>query len=235
VRRVSPSSDPGAPGGEPGCRLGILVSGRGSNLGAILGAVADRRLAGVEPVLVVSNRRSVPALAVAADHGVPVSVLERAAFPSAAARDAAIGAALAERGVDLVVLAGYDQLLRGPYFARYRGRTINIHPSLLPRHGGKGMMGMAVHRAVLAAGDPETGVTIHEVTPELDAGPILARERVAVRRGESAEELAARVLPVEHRLLVATIAALARDGFPAGASATMAAAPGATNVPPRAP
>jgi phosphoribosylglycinamide formyltransferase-1 len=125
------------------------------------------------------------------------------------ARDAAIGAALERAGVELGLMAGYDQLLRLPYFGAFSGRTINIHPSLLPAHGGSGMVGMAVHRAVLAAGDAETGVTIHDVTAELDAGPILAQERVPVLAGDDAATLATRVLAVEHRLLVATLAAIA--------------------------
>ena len=165
-------------------RLAVLVSGRGSNLGAVLDAVADQRLRDVQPVLVISNRAGVPALAVAAAHGVPSRVLTRAAFASADARDLAIGTAIADSGAELALLAGYDQLLRSPYFAAFRGRTINIHPSLLPRHGGRGMVGLAVHRAVLAAGDGVTGVTVHEVTEALDAGPAdrAGRGAGAVRR-----------------------------------------------------
>ena len=183
-------------------RLGVLVSGRGSNLEAVLTAKPP----GVEPVLVVSNRPGVRALEVAAAHGVPARVLRRGDHggdPSA--RDGAIGEAFEHARVELVLLAGYDQLLRPSYFAAYSGRTINIHPSLLPAHGGAGMMGMAVHSSVLAAGDAETGVTIHEVTPDLDAGPIVAQSRVAVLPGDDAETLAARVLVEEHRLLVATL------------------------------
>jgi phosphoribosylglycinamide formyltransferase-1 len=208
-------------------KLGVLVSGRGSNLAAVLSAVADGRLPDVEPVLVVSNRPAVPALAVAAVHGVPVRVLRRADHASADERDAAIGRALAESGADLALLAGYDQLLHRSFFDAFAGRTVNIHPSLLPRHGGRGMMGLAVHAAVLAAGDSETGVTLHEVTPELDAGPILRQARLAVRPGEAPEALAARVLELEHRELVALLADLAAAGGSGGASASMAAAPGA--------
>lgn len=182
-------------------RLGVLVSGRGSNLEAILAG-------GIEVAIVISNRAGVRALEVAAAHDVPAAVLRRSNFADAAARDAAIASALTEAGVELTVLAGYDQLLRPSYFAGYRGRTINIHPSLLPAHGGAGMMGDAVHRAVLEAGDAETGVTIHEVTPELDAGPILAQSRVPVRAGDDAGRLAARVLVEEHRLLVSTLRSL---------------------------
>lgn len=209
-------------------RLGVLVSGRGTNLEAVLEAMADGRLRRLQPVLVVSNRRGIRALAVAERHGIRSLVLRRADFPHAEARDAAIGGALRAAGADLALLAGYDQLLRPAYFAAFGGRTVNIHPSLLPRHGGRGMMGMAVHAAVLAAGDAETGVTIHEVTAELDAGPVLAQERLAVRRGERAEELAGRVLAVEHRLLVGTLAELAEPAAEAGAtdpSASMTAAP----------
>lgn len=179
-------------------RLGVLVSGRGSNLAAILGA-------GLEVALVISNRPGVPALAVAERHGAPTRVLRRADFGDADARDRAIGESLRQAGVELAVLAGYDQLLRPSYFDAFGGRTVNIHPSLLPAHGGRGMVGLAVHRSVIAAGESQTGVTIHEVTPDLDAGPILAKAAVPVLPGDDAETLAARVLVVEHRLLVATL------------------------------
>jgi phosphoribosylglycinamide formyltransferase 1 len=182
-------------------RLGVLVSGRGSNLEAILDA-------GFDVALVVSNRAGVRALDVAAAHGVPCRMLRRADFGGAVARDAAIGAALTAAGAELVVLAGWDQLLRPAYFEAFGGRTINIHPSLLPAHGGAGMMGLEVHRSVLRAGDSETGATVHEVTPELDSGPILAQARVPVEPGDDAETLAARVLAAEHRLLVATLTRL---------------------------
>ncbi len=206
-------------------RLGVLVSGRGSNLEAVLAAVAAGELAEIDPVLVISNRPGVRALEVAARHGVPARVFARRAFPDAERRDMAIGRALAEAGCEQVLLAGYDQLLRASYFAAYPGDTINIHPSLLPRHGGRGMMGMAVHEAVLAAGDRETGVTIHAVTPDLDAGPILAREVVAVVPTDDPATLASRVLEVEHRLLVSTLRTLAAGASIGGASARMSAVP----------
>ncbi len=187
-------------------RLGVLVSGRGSNLEAVLTA----RPPGIEPVLVISNRPGVRALTVAATHAVRSLVLRRNDFDgNAAARDAAIGEALTAAGVELALLAGYDQLLLPPYFLAFHGRTINIHPSLLPAHGGPGMLGPAVHRSVLAAGDKETGATIHEVTADLDAGPVLASARVAVLPDDDVETLAARVLAEEHRLVVATLASIA--------------------------
>jgi phosphoribosylglycinamide formyltransferase-1 len=201
-------------------RLGILVSGRGSNLEAVLRAVAEGRLPGVEPVIVVANRPDILALEVAARFGVPWQVMATTDFADADARDAAIGTAVRVTGCDLVLLAGYDQLLRRGYFAVFAGRTINVHPSLLPRHGGRGMMGLAVHEAVVAARETETGVTIHEVTEQLDRGPAITQVRIRVEAGTTAAELAERVLEVEHRTVVEVIARL---------SASMSAAPPAPN------
>jgi phosphoribosylglycinamide formyltransferase-1 len=189
-------------------RLGILVSGRGSNLEAILDAIADGRLPAVEARLVIANRPGIRALEVAARRGVPWRLLAQDDFSRGDARDEAIGRALTDAGCEVALLAGYDQLLRPAYFAAFPGRTINIHPSLLPLHGGRGMVGLAVHAAVLAAGEPETGVTIHDVTPVLDAGPPIRQVRVPVVPGESPADLAERVLAVEHRELVEVLAEL---------------------------
>ena len=189
-------------------RLGILVSGRGSNLEAVLDAIAAGRLPSIEAALVIANRAGIRALEVAARRGVPWRVLTLDDFSDADARDRAIGGALTDAGCDLALLAGYDRLLRAPYFASFAGRTINIHPSLLPRHGGTGMVGLAVHAAVLAAGEVETGVTIHDVTPALDEGAALLQRRVPVLPGDSAAALAARVLEVEHQALVEVLAEL---------------------------
>ncbi|MDQ3688835.1 MAG: phosphoribosylglycinamide formyltransferase [Chloroflexota bacterium] len=192
-------------------RIGVLVSGRGSNLQAILAAVASGQLDGIHPAVVISNRLDAPAIGVATAAGVRSLVLRRADFAGdASARDAAIGRVLTETGVQIAVLAGYDQLLRPSYFEIYSGRTINIHPSLLPAHGG--MAGLAVHRSVLASGDAESGVTIHDVTTDMDAGPILAQSRVPVLPGDDAGTLAARVLVEEHRLLVSTLARVGVGG-----------------------
>ncbi len=212
-------------------KLGVLVSGRGSNLEAVLDAVERGELRGIEPVLVISNRPGVRALDVAAAHRVPALALRRADFADADARDDAIGRALTDASVRLALLAGYDRLLRPSYFAAYGGRTINIHPSLLPRHGGAGMTGLAVHRSVLAGSDAVTGVTIHEVTQALDAGPILAQSRVPVEAADDVHSLAARVLAEEHRLLVETLRRLAAEGWSGTVSARMT---GASNASPGA-
>ena len=183
-------------------RLGILVSGRGSNLEAVLDAIGSGRLPGVEAALVIANRPGIRALEVAARSGVSWRSLPRDDFASGEARDEAIGRALAESACDLALLAGYDQVLGPSYFTAFSGRTINIHPSLLPLHGGRGMVGLAVHEAVLAAGEAETGVTIHDVTPVLDAGPTILQVRVPVVPGESPADLAERVLEIEHQALL---------------------------------
>lgn len=204
-------------------RLALLVSGRGSNLEAVLRAVEEGRLPGVQPALVISNRPGVGALDVAARHGIRSVVMRRADYPDAESRDGEIGRTVASLPADLVVLAGYDQLLRGSYFAAYDGVTINIHPSLLPAHGGRGMVGLAVHASVLASGDRESGATIHEVTPELDLGPILAQVRVPVHEHDDASRLAARVLQAEHSLLVDTLASFRVPVAAGTASARMTA------------
>jgi phosphoribosylglycinamide formyltransferase 1 len=197
-------------------RLGILVSGRGSNLEAVLDAIASGRLPAVEAALVIANRPGIRALEVAARSGVAWRLLARDDFPSGEVRDEAIGRALAESACDVALLAGYDQILGPSYFTAFGGRTINIHPSLLPRHGGRGMVGLTVHAAVLGAREAETGVTIHDVTPVLDAGPTILQVRVPVLPGDSAAELAERVLEVEHQALVEVLGQL---------SGSMSAAP----------
>ena len=116
--------------------------------------------------------------------------------------------------IDLLVLAGYLRLVPAPVVAAYRGRIINTHPSLLPAFGGKGMYGERVHRAVLASGARETGVTVHLVDEVYDRGAVLAQSRVPVLRDDTAERLAARVLEVEHRLLPAVVRAAAAAGRP---------------------
>lgn len=187
-------------------RVAVAVSGRGSNLEALLRALGPDALARV--VLVLSNRADAPALRVAATYGVPTDVLEDPADPAGWLTD------LERYRVDLIVLAGYLKLVPGPVIARYHDRIINIHPALLPAHGGKGMYGRRVHEAVLARGDRESGATVHLVDEVYDRGAILAQHRVAVLPGDSPERLAARVLEVEHRLLPAAVLAAAAAGRP---------------------
>ena len=187
-------------------RVAVAVSGRGSNLEALLRALGPDAPARV--VLVLTNRTEAPALGVAAAHGVPADLLGDPA-------DSTEWLTRLERHrVDLIVLAGYLKLVPAPVIARYRDRIINIHPALLPAHGGMGMYGRRVHEAVLAGGDRESGATVHLVDEVYDRGPILAQSRVPVLPGDSADRLAARVLEVEHRLLPAVVLAAAVAGRP---------------------
>lgn len=179
--------------------LAVLVSGRGSNLQAILAAIREQRLPA--RVVAVIGDRAAPARDLARAEGIP--------FLSPGG-DEELCAALRERGVQWVALAGYLHRIGPRVLAAYPNRVLNIHPSLLPAFGGQGMYGQRVHRAVLAAGVRETGASVHIVTEDYDQGPVLARERVAVLPGDSPESLAARVLAVEHRLYPDTLARLVR-------------------------
>lgn len=186
-------------------RVAVAVSGRGSNLRALHAALAGD--GGARIVLVLSDRPA-PALAWATEAGLPTHVFADHGDAAEWQR------VLAEAGVDLVVLAGYLKLVPPGAVAAYRGRMINIHPALLPRHGGPGMYGRRVHEAVLAAGDAESGATVHLVDTEYDRGMILGQGRVAVEPADTAETLATRVLGMEHRLLPAAVRAAAAAGHP---------------------
>jgi len=187
-------------------RIAVAVSGRGSNLEALLRALGPGAPALV--VLVLSNRADAGALARAAAHGVDTAVL---ADPGDAEEWLAH---LARHQAELLVLAGYVKLVPAGVIQRYRGRILNVHPSLLPAFGGKGMYGRRVHEAVLASGARESGATVHLVDELYDRGPILAQARVPVQPGDDPERLAARVLEAEHRLLPAVVLAAAAAGRP---------------------
>jgi phosphoribosylglycinamide formyltransferase 1 len=180
-------------------KLGFLASNNGSGMRAILNAIAAGEL-DAEARLVVSNRREAPALAFAAERGVPTSFIPTKADPGAA--DATLTAALREAGVELVVLSGYLRKL-GPLALRaYTGRVLNVHPALLPKFGGPGMYGRRVHEAVAAAGDFVSGATVHIVDAEYDRGPPVAAIEVALTPGDDAAAIEAKVTAAEPGLLV---------------------------------
>lgn len=190
-------------------RIGVLASHGGSNLQAVLDAVASGRLDG-DVAVVISNNRDSGALQRAQDAGVPWRHLSGKTHPSPEDLDEAILATLSGHGADVVLLAGYMKKL-GPRTLRgFGGRILNVHPALLPRHGGRGMFGMAVHEAVLAAGDEVTGATVHVVEEEYDTGPALAQREVPVLPGDTPEALRERVLAVEHALVVDVLQGIAR-------------------------
>jgi phosphoribosylglycinamide formyltransferase-1 len=190
-------------------RLGFLASHGGSNMQAIIDACKEGRL-NAEPVVVVSNNSDSGAMERARREGIPAFHLSSGTHPDPSDLDTAITHTLEEHNVDLVILAGYMKLLGPQTLARYRGRILNIHPALLPKFGGKGLYGIKVHEAVLAAGEKVTGVTIHMVDERYDAGPIIAQREVPVMPGDDAETLAARVLETEHKLYAETIERIAQ-------------------------
>lgn len=181
-------------------RIAVLASGRGSNLQALLDA-RTRGALDVEFAGVFSDRADAAALQRARDAGVHAQALSPKAHATRAAFDAALFAAVAAVQPQLIVCAGYMRIIDDAVVAAHTGRMINIHPSLLPRHRG-----LHTHEGVLSAGEREHGASVHYVTPELDGGPVIAQVRMDVRDGDTPATLAQRLLPLEHELLVATVA-----------------------------
>ena len=182
----------------------VLISGRGSNLQALIDAAAGGRLQ-ADLRAVISNEANAAGLARAAAAGIDTRVVDHRAFNSRDAFDAALARCIDAFAPDLVVLAGFMRVLTPDFVQRYRGRLINIHPSLLPDFPG-----LDTHRRALQAGVAEHGVSVHFVTPQLDGGPVIARARVPVRREDEPDALAARVLAQEHRLLPEVVQWFAR-------------------------
>jgi phosphoribosylglycinamide formyltransferase 1 len=188
--------------------LGLLASHRGSNVRAVVEACCDGRL-DARPGVVISNNANSGVLEFAAASHIPAHRIGGPSFADDRIRDQAILEALRRYEVDLVLLLGYMKLLGPKTTAGYRGRILNTHPALLPRYGGKGMYGARVHEAVLAAGETETGVTVHLVDEEYDHGEIISQCRVRVAPGDTVESLSARVLEREHEFLVETLQGIA--------------------------
>lgn len=171
-------------------KIVILISGRGSNMQAILEARLPLTVAAV-----ISNDPAAAGLATAQQHGVATQVVDHRAFGDRAAFDRALAAAIDAFSPDLVVLAGFMRILTAEFVDHYRGRILNIHPSLLPS-----FTGLHTHRRALEAGVKAHGCSVHFVTPELDHGPIVAQAVVPVLDGDTEDTLAARVLAQEHRI-----------------------------------
>lgn len=173
------------------CRLGILLSGRGSNFEAIAAAIASGALPNAQMAVVLSNKPEAKGLETAQHKNIPTAVV---------ANDADILETLRAHRVDLVILAGYNRILSAELVNAYDKRMLNIHPSLLPAYGGKNMVGLRVHQAVIAAGEKTSGCTVHLVTTDVDAGPILGQAPVTVDPADTPETLAQKVLKEEHAL-----------------------------------
>ena len=188
-------------------RLGFLASHGGSNVQAILDAVTAGNLR-AEPKVLICNNAAAPVLEKAKRAGLPWAHLNERTHPNATTSDEAIRRALEEHDVELVILAGYMKRLGAAVLERYPRQVLNIHPALLPRHGGQGMYGKHVHRAVLASGDLISGATVHLVDSEYDHGERIAQMQVPVVAQDTPETLAARVLRAEHHLYPWTLARL---------------------------
>lgn len=198
-------------------RLAVLASGGGTNLQSLIDHFGPDGSDAASVELVVASRAGIGAIARAAAAGIQSVVLDARALPPGELTGMML-AALEEQAIDIVVLAGYLQLVPAEVVARYRGRMLNIHPALLPAFGGHGMYGLRVHRAVLDSGARVSGATVHVVDERYDEGAILAQWPVPVLPGDTPQTLAARVLRVEHALLPAAVESLAaglRDSDPA--------------------
>ena len=187
--------------------LGVLISGRGSNLQAIIDAVADRRLPAMIAV-VISNRAGAAGLQRARDAGIDTLYLNPREYADRDAYDAALAAALKARHVDLVCLAGFMRLVGARLLDEFPNRILNIHPSLLPSFPG-----LDAQRQALEHGVQITGATVHLVTSELDGGPIVLQAAVRVLPGDTVESLSARVLVEEHRIYPEAIRIVLQGGW----------------------
>lgn len=190
-----------------GLRIGVLVSGSGSNLQSIIDAVEAGNLRS-EIVCVLSNKEAAYGLDRARKHGIPAFFIN----PEDKGYDTCILNCLQAHGVDVVVLAGYLKIVDEAMIEAYKGRIINIHPSLLPKFGGKGYYGIKVHEAVLAAGEKESGATVHFVEVGIDTGETILQDTVPVYATDTPKDLQQRVLhEVEHKILVKAIKKLEEE------------------------
>jgi formyltetrahydrofolate-dependent phosphoribosylglycinamide formyltransferase len=185
-------------------RTAILISGRGSNMTALIEA-AEKSDYPAQIVGVFSNNPNAAGLDFARAHGVPTAVIDHRNFADRAAFDAALDQVLEGWRAEIVCLAGFLRLLTTPFVEKWQGRMINIHPSLLPAYKG-----LRTHERALADGATVHGATVHFVTPELDAGKAILQAQVPVKPGDTADSLAARVLEQEHRIYPLALAMLAR-------------------------
>jgi phosphoribosylglycinamide formyltransferase-1 len=189
-------------------RVGVLVSGQGSNLQALSNAAKDPQYP-ARVVLVCANKPC-PAIDIAKKAGISRHVFPLTDYPDRKHRDVAMARALHDHDVDLVVCAGYDAVLEHAFVREFEGRIINVHPSLLPDFAGT----MDAVQMALQAGVPESGCTIHVVTDDVDRGPILEQRRVAIRPGDTVESLRARIQAEEHQLLPQVVKKIAGQALP---------------------
>jgi phosphoribosylglycinamide formyltransferase-1 len=185
-------------------KLAILVSGRGSNMSAIIDACEQGCIsASVE--IVLSNNADAKALSIAKEKRINTVYISSQTHTNPEQLDAVMRNTLLKHNIDLIILAGFMKKIGPKVLSEFEGKILNIHPSLLPKYGGKGFYGMNIHRAVVDAGDKESGATIHLVCGDYDDGKILAQETVTLNEEDTPESLAKKILKIEHGLYVKTI------------------------------
>lgn len=205
-------------------RVAILISGRGSNMQALVAAARAPDYP-AEIALVVSNRPEAPGLAWAREQGLPALALDHKLYESREHFEGQLQSVLEVSRIDLVALAGFMRLMTAGFVESWRGRMLNIHPSLLPS-----FKGLDTHAAALAAGVRISGCTVHFVSPEMDAGPIIAQAAVPILCSDSTEDLAARVLAAEHKLYPAALAMVALGQASLGENAVVFQDVGAAGI-----
>ncbi|MCX5781510.1 MAG: phosphoribosylglycinamide formyltransferase [Elusimicrobia bacterium] len=195
-------------------RIGVLVSGGGTNLQAIIDSCESGILKDIaEIAAVISNKADAYALERAKKHGIYSKFIDRKNFQGNAAFCQEIAKELKSRGVKLICLAGYLCMITPELIKEFKGNIINIHPALLPKFGGKGMYGHNVHETVLKSGDKESGATVHWVNEIYDNGEIIIQKRVSVIPNDTPESLAKRILPVEHQIYPEAILKIIKEGL----------------------
>lgn len=191
-------------------KIAIFVSGGGSDMQSIIDGVASGQInAKIE--CVVCSKDGIFAIDRCKNHGIEYHIFEKKSYDSPEDMDRAIISTLESHGVELIVLAGYLNIVTPILVDRYRNKIINIHPSLIPKYCGMGYYGMRVHRAVIENGEKESGATVHYVDEGADTGAIIRQEKVPVIDGDTPETLQKRVLELEHRLLPEVVAQLCKD------------------------
>ena len=175
-------------------KIAVLVSGGGTNLQALIDAQGRGELGGGKISLVISSKPDVYALERAKNHGIPAKVMARKEYPDVKAYSRALADALTEAGADLVVLAGFLTIIDEQVYESFPNRILNVHPALIPSFCGKGYYGLRVHEAALEKGVKISGATVHIVTPECDAGPIVLQKAVEVREDDTPETLQRRIM-----------------------------------------
>ena len=186
-------------------KIVVLVSGSGTNLQAVIDAIKNGRLTHVEIAAVISNKKDAFALERAQSADIEAIFINPRQFKNNVDYDKKLIEIISPYNVDLIVLAGYLKILTENFVNAFPNKMINIHPALLPDFGGKGMYGSNVHEAVLKSEVKESGCTVHFVTTEVDAGPIIAQKKIPVIPGDTVDSLSKRILVEEHTLLVEAI------------------------------